>query len=88
LGQTDIIGHGATIDRGGLMTFRDMLRKIKERILLIEQQLSVFESSQPSVECFARRRRDDVIGAHISPAWRWLEWTCRGAAQTVFSNRD
>jgi hypothetical protein len=43
LGQTDIIGHGATIDRGGLMTFRDMLRRIKERMLLIEQQLSVFE---------------------------------------------
>ena len=46
-------GHGAAANRTGLLAFRDMLRRIEDRILsLVEAQLETSEimSAQPTAE--------------------------------------
>jgi cyclase len=62
-------GHGAATDRTGLLAFRDMLRSIEDRILvLIEAQREVSEiiASKPTGEFDSLWGRGYVTGAHFT----------------------
>jgi cyclase len=62
-------GHGAATDRTRLLAFRDMLRSIEDRILvLIEAQREVSEiiASKPTGEFDFRWGRGYVTGAHFT----------------------
>jgi cyclase len=62
-------GHGAAADRTRLLGFRDMLRKIEDRILaLVEAQLETREilSTQPTAEFDPLWGRGYVTGTHFT----------------------
>jgi cyclase len=62
-------GHGAATDRAGLLAFRDMLRSIEDRILvLIEAQREVSEiiESKPTGEFDSLWGRGYVTGAYFT----------------------
>jgi hypothetical protein len=62
-------GHGAATDRAGLLAYREMLRSIEDRILvLIEAQREISEiiESKPTGEFDSRWGRGYVTGAHFT----------------------
>ena len=62
-------GHGAATDRTGLVAFRDMLRSIEDRILvLIETQREIPEilAARPTAEFDSVWGRGYVTGAHFT----------------------
>jgi hypothetical protein len=69
-GSTVVVpGHGAAADRTRLLGFRDMLRRIEDRILaLVEAQLETREimSTQPTAEFDPLRGRGYVTGMHFT----------------------
>jgi cyclase len=68
-GTVVVPGHGATTDRTGLLAFRDMLRRIEDRIqVLIEAQREVSEiiASRPTAEFDSLWGRGYVTGAHFT----------------------
>jgi cyclase len=69
-GDTVVVpGHGAATDRAGLLAYREMLRSIEDRILvLIEAQREISEiiESKPTGEFDSRWGRGYVTGAHFT----------------------
>jgi cyclase len=62
-------GHGAAADRAGLLAFRDMLRRIEDRILaLVDAQLETgaIVSAQPTAEFDPLWGRGYVTGTHFT----------------------
>jgi len=62
-------GHGAAADRTGLLAFRDMLRRIEDRILaLVDAQLETgaIMSAQPTAEFDPLWGRGYVTGTHFT----------------------
>jgi cyclase len=62
-------GHGSVVDRAGVVSFRDMLRRIEDNILaLIEAKLPIPEiiTAQPSAEFDSSWGQGYVTGAHFT----------------------
>lgn len=62
-------GHGAATDRGGLLAFRDMLRSIEDRILILieaKHEVSEIVEAKPTGEFDALWGRGYVSGAHFT----------------------
>jgi hypothetical protein len=62
-------GHGSVVDRAGVVSFPDMLRRIEDNILaLIEAKLPIPEiiTAQPSAEFDPSWGQGYVTGAHFT----------------------
>src|SRR5262249_13034414 len=64
-----IAGHGTAADRTRLLAFRDMLRRIEDRILaLVEARLETRESCRPNQPLSSTRRRGSYSDT-CAPIW-------------------
>jgi hypothetical protein len=69
-GETVVVpGHGAATDRRGLVSFRDMLSAVEERILLLIEagyQPSEIVATRPTADFDSVWGRGYVTGAHFA----------------------